>query len=147
MEPNTVKDRCIYTWKENNGLIDCNEISAQNNGFCDNHQACVDYYDLYMKDNKNYVINEINRMLGECENTRGKDNKKKIAIELLDFLVKHKYFVFQHKNFKNTILKKLHKFDGDIDSQKYINLLFSPVCIEQCNDDVDDGIPTICIEI
>lgn len=56
-------------------------------------------------------VNAIKDMLTECEEAKGKDNKEKIAIKLLDYVSSEALdFTKSHERFKDTVINKCYEF-------------------------------------
>lgn len=56
------------------------------------------------------VVKQIKQYLNESENTIGRENKQLVVIKLLDFLLKHRDFVFNNIRFKETVKNKIIQF-------------------------------------
>jgi hypothetical protein len=60
---------------------------------------------------KNKHIEEIKGMLNECENTKGKENKAKIAIRILNYVINEAVdFTKSYPHFKETVINKCYEF-------------------------------------
>jgi hypothetical protein len=56
-------------------------------------------------------VTAIKDMLNECEEAKGKDNKEKIAIKLLDYVSGEALdFTKSHERFKDTVINKCYEF-------------------------------------
>lgn len=149
MDQHTVNGNCLYTYIKNNEtdeLIDCNEPSIKNNNLCESHQIHMNDVGMIVM-NRKYCINQIKKFLHNNEISIHKTDKIVIVTQLFDFLITHKYFLFENNTFCDTIISKLYEFDeehGDIfDSQKYMRLLFpklfvNDMTINNVNNDNDN---------
>jgi hypothetical protein len=65
----------------------------------------------YSEADKIKHVTAIKDMLAECEEARGKDNKEKIAIKLLDYVSGEALeFTKAHERFKDTVINKCYEF-------------------------------------
>ena len=56
-------------------------------------------------------IEAIKEMLNECENTKGKENKAKIAIRILNYVINEGIdFTKSHQRFKESVINKCYEF-------------------------------------
>ena len=65
-----------------------------------------------MKEHKESVCAHVSKMLTEQTQAKGKSNKIKLTIIMLDYLVFHKWFVFNHEGFRQIVLDKLRYFEN-----------------------------------
>jgi hypothetical protein len=65
----------------------------------------------YSDEDRAKHVNAIKAMLNECEEAKGKDNKAKVAIKILDYIAGEAIdFTNYHIRFKNTVINKCYEF-------------------------------------
>ena len=151
MDPYNINDFCLYTWKENDNLIDCNRPSTINNSLCDHHQQHIVDITEIIKLNTRLCTNELKKKLDNNITANNNQNKIITSIQLFEFLVKHKHFLYSHKKFSDTLLGKLYEFgesDKDVfDAQKYIQLLYPKLFTNNINNIIQTEMNNEQIEI
>ena len=65
-----------------------------------------------MKEHKESVCAHVSKMLTEQTQAKGKSNKIKLTIIMLDYLVFHKWFVFNNEGFQKKVLDRLRYFEN-----------------------------------
>ena len=60
--------------------------------------------------NKTRCINTIKNFLNDVDTANGKENKKRIAKELFEYLYQNMWFVRNHRKFERTVRDKLVEF-------------------------------------
>jgi len=90
--------------------------------YCEDNEDCKEYYCKYHKkqiNNKEKFIKIISDLLKELEETEGRENKKKIAIDIFEIVILNIYLIKTKiiKKFYMTILKKCDEliFDNFIE--------------------------------
>lgn len=129
MDINKAKDRCIYTFTENNIMHGCEKESIKNNCFCEEHQQYLSDLNAYAQKDKMYCCETVKKMLHNIELLIGKKYRADEMAKMFEFLSKHKYFVYSHARFADTMLAKLLEIEESceselFDSKKYMKLLF-----------------------
>jgi hypothetical protein len=61
----------------------------------------------YIKDD---IIESIKTLLLQCDESKGKENKKNIALQIMNFLYENSEFVTDHPNFKKAVIAKCREF-------------------------------------
>lgn len=66
----------------------------------------------------------IKKLLTECENTRGCQNKKGICLKIYRSLYNNQWLMNTHRKFHNAVMRKLHGFIN-IDQWKEITIFYT----------------------
>lgn len=95
-----------YCFVYDNG-IKCLNVSILKNGYCNNHQQYANDITKFDNVNNSYCIDIINKYICDLTCTSNQSKKKIMILNLYEFLLVNKRFVYLHHNFANTIFRKL----------------------------------------
>ena len=124
MDPNKLNGYCRFMF---DGLTCCEQKLDDFSGLCHNHKTCV----ITPTIENSYIVHTIKSKMTKLDQTCGKSKKIMVANEIFTLLCKHKQFVFVHKKFQDTILKKLLEFGKVFDTTKFLEELFPLTYLEQ----------------
>lgn len=147
MDPKTVHDYCIVCfYDENKELQACEKRSPSLDGYCEDHYdlKITKDFDEILELEQRYVSKKVYEFLQQFESLSGKKRRGTKVIELFDFLLKHKHFIFLNTVFAETIRIKLEQFikegNGDLVQAKYylhqlFPLYYPPEKLDQDEDE------------
>jgi len=124
MDPSKLNGYCRFMF---DGLTCCEQKLDDFSGLCHNHKT----HNITPIVENSYILHTIKSKITKLDQTCGKSKKTMVVNEIFTLLCKHKQFVFVHKKFQDTILKKLLEFGEEFDTTKFLEELFPLTYLEQ----------------